>query len=223
VIGPDRRSLGEEMVETRTIAGSEATNRAGAAERLGMAPATIAVYSSPGQRRRYGFPDPLPDRIDGQDWFLLTDLDQYAQTRVSEVPKVRKPHELIDLAELAQLRGIKLDTAKRYLKDSRVAWAQDRDGYLPRPDTVEPGPRGGEVPRWRRSRAAEWAFPATRRTRGRQPGRRPQPADLRELRANHPGRTLTVAEEAALLSAELEVEVSPQVIRRLRRRIAADA
>ena len=188
-----------------------------------MAPGTIAVYSSPGQRARHGFPDPLPERVDGQDWWLLDDLDRYAETRTAPVPTITRPSELIDLATLATLRNIQLGTAQRYLKDSRAAWEQGHDGYLPRPDKVEIGPRGGDVPYWRRDRAVQWAFPATRRTRGRQPGRRPGPEDLRRLRAENPGRDFTVAEEAARLSAELDVDVSAQVIRRLRKRLATGA
>ena len=224
VNGPDRTTLAEETVDTRTIDGREATNRAGAAEWLGMTPGTIKVYSSPGQRSRFGFPEPLPDRIDGQDWWLLEDLDRYAETRTTPVPAVTRPRELIDLPTLAKLRNIQLKTARRYWQDSQAAWEQGHEGYLPRPDKVESGPRGAQAPYWRRDRAMQWAFPGTRRSRGRQPGRRPVPEDLRRLRAENPGQELTMAQEAALLSAELGgVEVSIQVIRRLRKRLLAEA
>ena len=222
VNGPDRCMSAEEPVETRTFDGREATNRAGAAERLGMSPATIEVYSSPGQRRLRSFPDPLPERVGGQDWWLLEDLDRYAETRTAPVPPVDNPAQLIDLVSLAELRNIKRGTAERYWKDSRVAWSQGRDGYLPQPDKFEIGPRGGKWPLWRRDRAAEWAFPGTRRTRGRQPGRRPVPEDLRRLRANNPGCEFKLHEEATLLSEDLGVPVSIQVIRRLRKRLAAE-
>jgi len=129
------------------------------------------------------------------------------------------PDELIGVDDFAALKGVKRDTFKRYVEDSLNAWQRGEDGYLPQPKDAEPA-RHGNTYRWRRATAAAWTFPATRRTGGRKPGQRPQPADLRQLlEAAGTGPRPTVRELAAALTEMLGTEVSSQTVRRLLRRV----
>jgi len=227
VDGPGRRHAGgEDTVDTWVVGGREATNRAGAAEYLGLAPNTVTVYSSPAGRRTHGWPEPLAERVNGQEVFALADLDAFAASRTSQTPTQRiegEPDELIGVDEFASLRQVQPHTFKRYVEDSLNAWQRGEDGYLPQPDQIEPA-RHGSTYRWRRATATAWIFPTTRRTGGRKPGRRPQLADLRQiLQAAGPGPRPTVREIAAALTEQLGTEVSSQTVRRLLRRNHDDA
>jgi hypothetical protein len=226
VFGPGRRrSSGGETVETWVVGGREATNRAGAAEYLGLVPHTVFQYSSPTGRPQVGWPEPLPERVDGQEVFALADLDTFAASRRTETPPapavaaadLDRP---IGVAEFAELKGVPRDTFKRYVEDSLDAWARGEDGYLPQPDfPPQPAPVRGLIYQWRLGNAVAWSFPTTRRTGGRRPGPRPQVADLQAvLAAAGTGERPTVRELAAALSERMGSEVSAQTVRRLLRR-----
>jgi len=209
-------------VDIWVVRGRKVTNRAGAAEYLNLSPNTVSVYASPSGRRRHGWPEPLPQRVDGAEVFALSDLDTFAATRTGATPRRPRtgdPQQLLTVAQFATLKGIALDTMRRYVTDSLNAWARGQDGYLPRPEVTEPA-RHGHTYQWRRATALAWIAPAARRTGGRRPGRRPQPADLQDLLdAAGPGRRPTVGELAAALSDRLGTEVSSQTVRRLLRQL----
>jgi hypothetical protein len=226
VFGPGRRrTSGGETVETWIVGGREATNRAGAAEYLGLAPHSVFQYSSPAERPKSGWPAPLPERVSGQEVFALADLDTFAAARRTETPPppARADEDLdrpVGVKEFAALKGVPRDTFKRYVEDSLDAWARDEDGYLPQPDfPPEPAPVRGFIYQWRLGTAVEWTFQTARRTGGRKPGPRPQLADLQAvLAAAGPGERPTVRELAAALSERMGTEVSAQTVRRLLRR-----
>lgn len=227
---PGRRSIGTgETVETWLVGGRKATNRAGAAEYLGLAPNTVTVYSAPSGRAIHGWPEPLDELVEGQEVFALDDLDAFAASRIGETPAPPgkgNPNELVGVEEFAALKGVKRDTFKRYVEDSIAAWERGEDGYLPRPnpDDCEPARARGTIYRWRRGVAVAWGFPTGRRTGGRKPGPRPQVADLRAvLAAGGAGEERpTVRELAAALTAQLGTDVSSQVVRRLLQRMRAE-
>ncbi|MEV0732332.1 hypothetical protein [Polymorphospora sp. NPDC050346] len=211
-------------MKTWTVEGREATNRAGAAEHLGLAANTVNMYASPAGRARHGWPEPLAEQVDGQEVFALVDLDAFAAARNTRrtppaTTEAADPDELIGVGEFAELRGVSRDTFKRYVEDSRNAWARGEDGYLPVPDA--PDPRSPELGRrvrwqWRRDRAAAWAFPEVRRHGGRKAGPRPRVVDLKAvLRNAGDGERPPVRVLAAELSQRLGVDVSSQVVRRL--------
>jgi hypothetical protein len=214
-------------VETWVVGGRNATNRAGAAEYLGLAANTVTQYASPSGRRAYGWPEPLDERVDGQEVFALDDLDLFAASRGAEAPPapgdLGDPDELIGVEQFATLKGIRRDTLKRYVEDSINAWNRGEDGYLPQPDDTQPAPVRGTIYRWRRGKAIAWSFPTARRTGGRKPGRRPQVADLRQvLDAAAAGERPTVRELATALTDRLGTDVSSQTVRRLLRRARED-
>jgi hypothetical protein len=204
-------------VETRTINGEQATDRAGAAEFLGMPRNTVNMYSSPSRRPRTGFPDPLPDQQDGRDWFPLAALAAYKARLEQATPAptaMGDPEQLIDTAEFAALRGIKRQTIWDYVKLSVDAWDRGEDGYLPQPDESSPA-RHGTAYRWRRGRAVAWMFPAQRRTGGRRPAPHPTVEDLDAVLA---AGQLSNREIAAALGERLGSTVSLQTVLRLKRR-----
>jgi hypothetical protein len=209
-------------VETRTVNGQQATDRAGAATYLGMPPNTVRMYSSPARRPKTGFPEPLPDRPTGRDWFALTDLAAYKQRheQTPEVPFVTgDPNELIDTTAFAGLRGVQPDTMHGYVKRSLAAWERDEDGYLPRPDQSEPA-RHGHTYQWTRARAMAWTFPSVRRrSTGRPPAERTATAaDLTAVLEGADDRVLTNRDIAAALTERLGTVVSTQTVQRLRRK-----
>ena len=106
-------------VEIRSIGGRRVTNRRGAAEYLNVPLNTVRMKSSPTRRGQTGWPEPVPERIDNQDWFALDDLDAY-QERTKPVlpspPPVDDPDRLIDTTEFARLRGVDRKTFKRYVE-----------------------------------------------------------------------------------------------------------
>jgi hypothetical protein len=169
------------VMATWVVDGRDVTDQAGAAERLGLARSTVAVYSSQSGRRRVGWPEPLAERVDGREGFAVADLDRFVTLRSAAPPVVSDPggpDELLDASELSALLGVRADTFKRYVEDSLNAWAQGMDGYLPRPTNAEPARRGFAY-RWRRAGVLAWINAPVRRTGGRKSGRRPHVADLR--------------------------------------------
>jgi hypothetical protein len=212
------------VMATWVVDGQEVTDRAGAAERLGLARSTVAVYSSPSGRRRVGWPEPLGERVDGREVFAVVDLDRFASSRTTAPRAVRDdggPEELVDARAFAALLGVRPDTFKRYVEDSLNAWARDADGYLLRPDLAERAPHGSRY-LWRRGRVAAWIKAAGRRRGGRAPGRRATMDELRAVLASGEGRP-TVRELASRISARVGAEVSSQTVRRLLRRILLDS
>lgn len=209
-------------METRTIDGRVATDRAGAAEHLGVPLSSVRVISAPKKRESSGFPAPI-GREDGRDWFALEDLDAY-QDRKRAAANVRPvlpgdPDELIDTADVAKIMGVKMATMHRYVQMSRNAWDQGNDGYLPLPDETAPARRGrGKTYRWRRGRIADRL--AEHRKGGRRPGPAPTVADLAAVvaEAEQQGERLTRPEIAARMSERLGREVSLQIVSRLKAR-----
>ncbi|WP_328384312.1 hypothetical protein OHQ88_34255 (plasmid) [Micromonospora zamorensis] len=224
-------------MQTWTVDGRKVTNRDGAAEYLQLARATVNVYASPRGRERHGWPEPLPGlTVDGQELFLLDDLDAFMANRSQSGPKRQgetgairasteladgDPDELIGVAEFAKIRGVSRDAFKRYVEVSVNAWDRGDDGYLPRYATKEPGPVRGVVYYWPRSVAVQWSFPAERRkASGRKSGVRPTVNDLKAAWVKL-GPDASLRDLAATMSARLGVEVSMQVVRRLRRQSQA--
>ncbi|MEV4212641.1 hypothetical protein [Micromonospora sp. NPDC049662] len=209
-----------ETVETWIVGGRKATNRAGAAEYLGLAPNTVTQYSSPAGRPVYGWPEPLAERVNGQEVFALDELDAVRQPAPTPSAFTGDPDELIGVDELAKIKGVTRGAMKRYVEDSIPAWERGEDGYVPRPVwPPEPAPAQGFIYRWPRSTAWAWASPTTRRTGGRKPGPRPQVADLQAVLAEaSTDERPTVRALADALSARLETDVSMQVVRRLLRK-----
>lgn len=217
-------------MEIRIVGGRRATNRVGAAEYLDVPVNTVRMYSSPSRRAKTGWPEPLAERVDRQDWFALGDLDAYRQrtTVVGEAPPVDDPDRLIGTAEFAALRGVRKYTMKRYVELSLDAWEAGRDGYLPLPDQPsagQPRPVGrGHTYRWRLGRAVAWSFPdAVQKSSGRPAGRRPDTKDLRRLldEAAERGERPTSRQLAALLDAQFG-QVTLQSVHRLKRRLRAE-
>lgn len=207
-------------METWVVGGRQATNRAGAAEYLGLAPNTVTQYSSPAGRRVSGWPEPLPERVNGQEVFALDELDTVRPAPAPSPARTGDPDELVGVEELARIKGVTRGAMKRYVEDSIPAWERGVDGYVPRPVwPPEPAPVRGFLYRWPRATAWEWASPSTRRTGGRKPGPRPQVADLQAVlaEAGTDGRP-TVRQLAEALSARLDTDVSMQVVRRLLRK-----
>ena len=206
-------------MEIRTISGRRVTNRRGAAEYLNIPLNTVRMKSSPGQRGQTGWPEPLGERLDDQDWFALDDLDAYQKSSEPVLPlppQVDDPERVIGVSDFARLRGVAMETVKTYVKLSLDDWVAGRSGYLPRPLSLQ-------APyQWRLGDAVAWSFPATRRTSsGRPPGRRPTTADLRRvLAATAKGQPEPTARQlAALLSAEFDPPVSLQTVYRLVKRM----
>ncbi|MEU1811723.1 hypothetical protein [Micromonospora aurantiaca (nom. illeg.)] len=227
-------------VQTWTVDGVTVTNRAGAAERTGLSVNTVTEYASPYGRARYGWPDPLPERVDGEEVYALADLDAFTAERgrpgrqpLAQVEKEPTGGEfgvdaesnvsqdaLIGVGAFARLLGLQSDTVKGYAQDSRDAWDRGEDGYLLRPDEIRVGPQRTTY-RWRQSRASAYAAARPRRTGGRTAGPRPTAADVQQvIDAAGPGRRPTVRAIAAALSERFG-EVSPQVVQRRLRELPA--
>ncbi|GIF74214.1 MULTISPECIES: hypothetical protein [Asanoa] len=209
-------------MEQRIVDGQPATDRAGAAEYLGMPAATVSMYSSPGQRARRGWPDPLPDRLDGRDWFAIAALDVYRARRNPDpqpAPLVDDPDELIGREQFAKLRGVKAATMTSYVTNSLPDWDRGQDGYLPLPDVTETA-RHGSTYLWTRRRALEWVFPtAPRRSSGRPPAARTVTLDdlkavLAAAGADAPAMSQRAL--AAALTDRIGAPVSIQTVKRLR-------
>lgn len=211
-------------MQVKHFEGQAATNREGAAEYLHIPLGTVRVYSSPGQRQKTGWPEPIRVKADadsnGQDWFAIGALDAYRQARNSErsqAPAVENPAGLLTLTEFGALRGVSRAVMYRYLELSEPSWKNGKDGMLPVPDESEPA-RHGTSHRWRTDRAVAWTFPSEpRRSTGRTPGRRPTADDLAQLLADPNAGSLKNRELAERLGQRLNVEVSLQVIQRLKR------
>jgi hypothetical protein len=206
-------------VEIRIIGGHRATNRRGAAEYLNVPLNTVRMKSSPTRRGQTGWPEPLPERIDNQDWFALDELDAYQESSnpvLPSAPLVDDPDRLIDATEFARLRGVDRKTFKRYVELSLDDWHAQRPAYLPRPLSLQ------SPYQWRLGEAVAWSFPAKVRTStGRPPGRRPTTGDLRRvLAATAEGEPRPTARQlAALLSRDFDPPVSLQTVHRLQRRM----
>jgi hypothetical protein len=169
----------------------------------------------------------LPERIDGQDVYTLDDLDAFKAARrsrrVTPPPSAAgDPDQMLGVTEFAALLGVPRDTMKRYVEDSIDVWDGGEDGLLPQWDEREPSPRGrGYVYRWRRARAIAFRDQPGRPSSGRPPATtaRPQIADLHAVLAEaEPGAEPTARELAAALTQRLGATVTPQSVRRLRRR-----
>lgn len=152
-------------MEVRVIHGRRCTNRPGAAAYLGRSLQTINLVASPKRRDTTGWP-PYVDVADGQEWYALDDLDNFRinyleakrharQARVHEIHLDGDPDELIPAKDIYTAIQVDARTWSKYVALSEPAWREDRDGYLPKPDKIEPARRG--VTRyWKRHRAETW-------------------------------------------------------------------
>jgi hypothetical protein len=218
-------------VKIRTVNGQRATDRAGAAEYLGIPLNTVKVIAARGKRPTSGFPEPIGPDDDGVEVFALVDLDQYRAAREAATAERAATHhhlltgdrdELLDNTAFAAILGVDpADTFHRYVDLSRPAWELGEDGYLPLPDDSTPA-RNGTTYWWQRHRIATWL--ATPRTGGRRPGPAPTVADLEAVLAEaaERGEYLTVQARAGALTARLGRAVSIQTVHRLQRKLRAD-
>ena len=157
-------------MDIRHIDGREATNRRGAAEYLKRSPSTLAIWTA--DRETTGFPTPIAvdtaGREAGREWYALDELERFrddymasiqtrARARVHHIELAGDPDALIDPTQFAKLLGITYDAFQRYVHMSEPAWAEDRDGYLPRPRPEDCSPaRNGVHRQWRMSAAVNW-------------------------------------------------------------------
>jgi hypothetical protein len=180
---PPTRARTRPPMETRNINGRPATDRRGAAEITGLSRQTIALYASPTNRTAVGFPEPLPERPDGRDWYPIDDLTAYAATlRAKNAPRGAPdwlrdghPDELLDAATFRKAADIKQGTWKRYVQQSLPEWAKGEDGYLPKPDDDEDYRGTGKRYFWRRHRIIHWLDNRTGQTAAGTVGRKPGP------------------------------------------------
>ena len=179
------------------VNGRRATDRAGAAEHLGVSEQIIAMHTSPKHRQTSGFPKPLGQH-DGRAWYALDDLDTYrdahATQRAEAAPpgapewlRDGDPEELLPATTFRAAAKVTQGTWKRYVQLSRPAWDRGEDGYLPVPDQQEDYRGTGRLYAWRRIRMITWLDnrPGSRATGtvGRPPGQHPTVADARAILA----------------------------------------
>jgi len=230
--GPGRAGTRDgSAVEQKIISGQMATDRPGAAEYLDMPLNTVNMYSSPARRPRTGWPEPLPERIDGKDWFAIVALDDYRATRTS-VPTAPPatddsgdgPDALISRAEFARLRGVSTITMDTDVAASIPAWDRGEHGYLPRPALTEPARHGtGRTYYWEKRSAHAWLFPETpRRSSGRPPA--DQTVTVEDLQAvlaaaGDRAPALTQRDIAKALTERIGRQVSIQSVKRLRAKL----
>lgn len=156
---------GEQYVEIRTINGTQATNREGAAQYLNRSLISINTFASPKKRAQTGWPEPIA-RQARHHWYALADLDSFRDTylapkeesgrpRVRRIPYAPDPTTMITDAQFRALIQVAQGTWNRYVADSKTDWQLGRDGYLPRPDHTE-SVQGGERRSWLQHRVAAW-------------------------------------------------------------------
>lgn len=225
---PDRarRHVLRTSVKTRTVNGQPATDRAGAAEYLGMPLNTVKVLAARGKRRSSGWPEPLGLDIDGIEVFALSDLDTYRTARQKPARPAAEHRllrgdadELLDNSAFAAILGVDpADVFHGYVKLSTAAWGRGEDGYLPLPDDESPA-RNGTTYWWQRRRIKTWL--ATPRAGGRRSGPAPSVADLRAVLAEAAarGEQLSVQARAEALTTRLGRTVSIQTVYRLQRKL----
>lgn len=146
-------------MEIRIIDGRRATDRAGAAELGGVSIKTINRNASPQHRAETGFPAPLPaqgrrdwypiDGDDGLDAHFRRQQQRRAETnaQATQAPNGApawlyegEPDDELPASEFYRAAGINQATFAGYVRRSKRAWAEQRDGYLPKPVNDEPGP-----------------------------------------------------------------------------------
>ena len=181
---PGTSRVGSGMQE-RVVNGRRATNRAGAAEYLGRSPQTINLVASPKRRAATGWPNPLPDRVDGQEWYAFDDLDAFRvsyleakqrarRAKVHEITLGGDPDEMVSAKDFRALIGVEHNVWSKYVEKSIPDWLHARDGYLPKPDREEPA-RHGVIRYWKRHRVQSWIN--SRRGSASSPGRPKQRAE----------------------------------------------
>ncbi|MEH1124778.1 hypothetical protein [Micromonospora sp. CPCC 206061] len=171
-------------MEIRTINGRRATDRAGAAEVLGVSVQTIALRASPKQRPTSGFPASIGTE-DRREWYALDDLDAHADALREQHPDTPRrapawlrdgdPDELLPATTFRAAAGITQGTWKRYVQTSKPEWDAGRDGYLLKPDDEEDYRGTGKRYSWKRSRMIAWLDnrPGERAGAGRKGGDSP--------------------------------------------------
>ena len=165
---PPLLSLSEagQRVEIRIINGKRCTNLHGAAEYLNRSLVAVRGYASPKNRAETHWPEPEGDKQDRQYWYPIDGLDTFAaeylkpkeqagRPRAGQVEYAPDPEALIDDTGFRALIDVERGTWARYVHDSQPSWDQGKDGYLPKPDHVEPV-KGGTRRYWKQHRAADW-------------------------------------------------------------------
>ncbi|MBM0230502.1 hypothetical protein JNW91_00605 [Micromonospora sp. STR1_7] len=215
-------------MEIRTVNGHRATDRAGAAEVLGLSTQTIGLYASPKQRPTTGFPAPI-ETEDRRDWYTLDDLDAYAETQHQRATSPRRapawlrdghPDELLAATTFRAAAKVSQGTWKRYVQLSRPDWDAGTDGYLPKPDDEEDYRGTGKLYSWTRHRMIHWLDNRTgeRHGAGRKPGPTPTVDDA--IAAIHAADTkMTGATLAQALGVNLRS--AQRLLRLARERLAA--
>lgn len=213
-------------MKTRTVNGQPATDRAGAADYLGIPLNTVKVLAACGKRPSSGWPEPIGADEHGIELFALNHLDVYRITRKAPPraaaghPLLRgDPDELLDNSAFAAiLRVDPADVFHGYVKLSTAAWERGEDGYLPLPDDRSPA-RNGTTYWWKRHRIKTWL--ATPRAGGRRPGPPPTVDDLQAVldKAAARGEQLSVQARAEALTTRLGRTVSIQTVYRLQRKL----
>jgi hypothetical protein len=122
-------------VEIKVIDGRQATDRFGAAERIGRSAQTVKLLMS--NRAESGFPAPLPGTgrytEHKRDFFALDDLDAFKAAYEAELAERTMPRshgvqldgdpdELLDTKAFAEAIDVNWPTVKRYVRDSVPAW-----------------------------------------------------------------------------------------------------
>lgn len=170
-------------METRTVNGRVVTDRRGASEVTGLAYQTIRLYASPTNRAGVGFPEPLTDNLEGREWYPLDELHAYAQRLAQKNAPAGAPawlrdgdpDDLLPATEFRRAADIGQGTWKRYVQDSRAAWTEGTDGYLPLPDDEEDYRGTGTRYFWKRHRIAHWLDNRPGQTAAGRVGRKPGP------------------------------------------------
>ncbi|MEH1124861.1 helix-turn-helix domain-containing protein [Micromonospora sp. CPCC 206061] len=164
-------------MEIREVDGRRATNRRGAAEYLGRSLQTVNLLASPKRKAEgSGWPDALPTRTAGQDWYALDDLDRFRNTVLAPAEAARRakvhhvhldgdPEELLTAKQFREIIGVEAGPWAKYVAESQPSWKHGQDGYLPLPDVEEPG-RGGTIRKWKRQRVQSWINDRPGSTRG---------------------------------------------------------
>lgn len=176
-------------MEIREVDGVQATNRAGAAELLGLSLQTIALRASPKQRAEgSGFPAPLSSRPGGMDWYPISGLEDFRESHrkmregmratVHHATLPGDPDGEVTAPQFRKLIQVGQGGWDRYVADSRPDWQRGADGYLPLPIQ---GPAAAE-PRaertWTKQAVEDWI--RNRQGRSASPGRPPRSPEADE-------------------------------------------
>jgi hypothetical protein len=161
---PDQeRTMTSADIPIEVIDDVECTNRTGLATITGLSPKTMSIYAGADE----AFPDPIRgERINRTYWYPLTAAHAYAQVLTARAEEGKPPaveagdpNDLLVPDDAAAAIGVKRDTFKRYVLESKPYWDGLLEGrpLLPKPDeeTEEVNNLGPYTARkWRRGTLA---------------------------------------------------------------------